>query len=199
MTDIDDKSAHFPWMTIKIGVPGPLCPLLCVCHESKLEYKKVKKNRLSRFPREMIRIWKTCIQGSVDEYKELGKLCSYQLYLWPPHYPGNSWVLVGTYPGIYRILCPHRPWSYPRLMQGDISFKRAGSIIPGCPHMPGLWQKVPGDGAGTYLGIYKRNVPHSPRQYPGARAVPWMSQSTKLNPQASSCLSLGSGGWGYNR
>ena len=37
--------------------------------------------------------------------------------------------------------------------------------------------------AGTYRGIYKKNVPRSPGQYPGLYLK--TSQSTKLNPWAS--------------
>ena len=48
-----------------------------------------------------------------------------------PYHPGNSQVLGGTYPGIYRILCPCKPRPYPRLMQGDISSKGPEIIYPG--------------------------------------------------------------------
>ena len=77
-----------------------------------------------------------------------------------PDYPGNSGDLAGTYPGIYRILCPHRPGTYPGDMQGDISIKRAGNLL----YAEILTKGTQGYRAGTYPGIYKQNVPRSPGQ-----------------------------------
>ena len=64
-----------------------------------------------------------------------------------PHYPGNSRVVAGTYLEIYRILCPYRPGTYPGLMQGDISFKRARiypGVYSGCPKKYSRLCWVPG-------------------------------------------------------
>ena len=84
-----------------------------------------------------------------------------------PHYPGNSRVQTGTYPEIYRILCPGRPVTYPGLTRGDISFDRAGNLLPRMSAYAGTLTKgARGYGVGTYPGIYKKNVPHSPGQYP---------------------------------
>ena len=47
-----------------------------------------------------------------------------------PHYLGISRDLAGTNPGISRILCPRRPGTYPGLMRGDISLKRAWNLLP---------------------------------------------------------------------
>ena len=47
-----------------------------------------------------------------------------------PHYPGNNQDLVGTYQGIYRILCPHRPGTYTGLKWEDTLVKRGGNILP---------------------------------------------------------------------
>ena len=60
-----------------------------------------------------------------------------------PHYPGYSWVLAGTYPGIYRILCPCRPGTYLRPMRRDIFFKRTTSQLPCDVHICRDWPKVP--------------------------------------------------------
>ena len=101
-----------------------------------------------------------------------------------PHYPGNSGDLVGTYPGIYRILCPRRPGTYPGLTRGDISIKRAGNLLPRDVHICRdsdqrglqLWGgDLPGD-------LQEKRPPQS-RAVPGA--VPWTSQRTKLNPRVS--------------
>ena len=90
----------------------------------------------------------------------------------PPHYPGNSQDLVGTYLGVYRILCPRRPGTYPGFTRGDISVKRAGNLLPRVVHIcqdsdqrhPGLWggdlpgdlqEKCPRQYPGLYLGHHK--------------------------------------------
>ena len=78
----------------------------------------------------------------------------------PAPHPGNSWVLAETYPEIYRILCPHRPSTYPELM-GEI-FPSEGADI----YYLGM-SALRGYGAGTYLGIYMKNFPRSPGQYQG--------------------------------
>ena len=65
----------------------------------------------------------------------------------PPHYLDNSRDLAGTYPGIYRILCPRRPGIYPRLTLGDLSVKMARNLLPRDVHIcldsdqrhPWLW------------------------------------------------------------
>ena len=101
-----------------------------------------------------------------------------------PHYLGNSRDLAGTYLGIYRILCPHRPSTYPGLMRGDLSVKRARNLLPRDVHIcrdsdqrrPGLW-------GGDLPGALQEKCPPQSRAVTGA--VPWTSQSTKLNPRAS--------------
>ena len=55
-----------------------------------------------------------------------------------PSYLGNSRDLAGTYLGIYRILYPRRPGTYPGLMQGDISLKRVWNLPWDVLSMPGL-------------------------------------------------------------
>ena len=84
-----------------------------------------------------------------------------------PHYPGSNRVLAGTYPGIYRILCSRRPRTYLGLMRGDVSFKRAGNLPGVSAHARTLTNGAWGYGAGTYVGIYKKNVSRSPGEYPG--------------------------------
>ena len=101
-----------------------------------------------------------------------------------PHYLGNSGDLAGTYPGIYRILCPRRPGTYPGLMRGDISVKKARNLLLRDVHIcqdsdqrcPGLW-------GGDLPGDLQEKCPPQSRAVP--EAVPWISQSTKLNPLAS--------------
>ena len=79
-----------------------------------------------------------------------------------PNYPGSSGVLAGTYLGIYRMLCPHRPGTY-GLMREDISFQRARKypgIYSGMSAYAGTLTKgARGYGAGTYPGIYKKMCP----------------------------------------
>ena len=92
-----------------------------------------------------------------------------------PHHPGNSRVLAATYPGIYRILCPHRPGTFPRLMRGDISFKTSRYLLPRdvciCKNIDqrflGLW----GGDLPEYL---QEKCPPQSRAVSGA--VPWTSQ-----------------------
>ena len=101
----------------------------------------------------------------------LYNLCSYQLCPQPPTAQAIAEIQRGLNPPIYRILCPCRPGTYPGL-----------EIYPGISAY--AWFKgARGYGAGTYLGIYMNNVPHSPGEYLGC--VAWMLQSTKLNPWAS--------------
>ena len=106
-------------------------------------------------------------------------VCGYQLYPCPPpHSLGNSGDLVGTYPGIYRILCPCRPGTYPGLTRGDISFNGAGNLLP--------WSIYAGPlikGARDLPGGLQEICPPQSQAVPGG--VPWTSQSTKLNPLAS--------------
>ena len=113
------------------------------------------------------------------------------------HYPGNSRDLVRTYLGISTILCPCRTGTYPGLMRGDISVKRDGNLLPPNVHIcqnsvqrrSGLWGRdLPGD--------LQEKFPPKSWAVPGA--VPWTSQSTKLNPLASPRYFLAVGGWGYN-
>ena len=137
-----------------------------------------------------------------------------------PHYPGNSGDLAGTYLGIYRILCPRRPGTYPGLMQGDISVKRAGNILPRDVHTcqdsdqrrPGLWDR-------DILRDLQEKFPLQSRQYTGlyikhhkvqtapcaawrtdiwiAKSLPELSSGeTKIESPGKSLLSPGSGGPG---
>ena len=104
-----------------------------------------------------------------------------------PHYPGNSGDLAGTYAGIYRILCPRRPGTYPGLMRGDIFVKRAGNLLSRDVHIylgrgptrvfsRKMCPAVPGSTLGCTLDITKY----------------------KIESQGKSPLSPGSGGWGYH-
>ena len=116
-----------------------------------------------------------------------------------PHYPGNSGDLAGTHPWIYRILCPRRPRTYPGLMRGDLSVKRASSrnLLPRNVNI--CWdsdQRRPGLWGGDLPGDLQEKCPPQSRAVPGA--VPWTSQSTKLNPRASPHYPKVVGGWGNN-
>ena len=114
-----------------------------------------------------------------------------------PHYSGNSRDLAGTYPGIYRILCPRRRGTYPRLMREDVSVKRAGNLLPRdvciCRDSD---QRHPGYGAGPYPGIYKKNV--SPTVLHSTRGCSLDITKYKIESPGKSPLSPGSGGRGYN-
>ena len=111
-------------------------------------------------------------------FLHLQTLCSYQLY---PR-PLTTQVIVG----IYRILCPRRSGTYPGLMQGNISIKRAGNLLHRVVNIcqysdqrrPGSW------GRETDLPMdLQEKCPPQSRAI--TRTVPWTSQSTKLNPWAS--------------
>ena len=106
-----------------------------------------------------------------------------------PHYPGNSRVLAGTFPGIYRILCPRRPGTYPGLMRGNNSFKRARNLPLDVRISQDSNQRCPGLWGGTYPGICKKNIPLSPEQYPGLYLGHHKFESPGKSP-----LSPGSGG-----
>ena len=71
-----------------------------------------------------------------------------------PLYPGSSQVLAGTYPGIYRILCPP-PDAGPTLgLCGEIfPSKWADIYYPGMyAYAKTLTNGAQGYGAGTYPG-----------------------------------------------
>ena len=113
-----------------------------------------------------------------------------------PHYPSNSGDLAETYPGIYRTLCPRRG-TYLGLTRGDISIKMAGNLLPQDVHIcwdsdkrrPGLW-------GGVLPEDLQEKCPPQSRAVPGA--VPWTSQSTKLNSRANPRYPWIVGGQGYN-
>ena len=92
-----------------------------------------------------------------------------------PHYKDNSGDLVGTYPGIYRILCPRRLGTYPGLICGEIFWSKGLEI-----YYPGMSTY-----ARTLLcgGDLPRDLQE--KCAPQSQAVPWTSQSTKFNPWAS--------------
>ena len=114
-----------------------------------------------------------------------------------PHYPGNSHVRAGTYPGIYRILCPHRPRTYPGLMRGDIYIKKADNLLSldvsicqdSDQRCPGLW-------GGELRGDLQEKCPRSSGYYPGLYLGYHKVQ--KFNPRASPryCRVVGVGGSG---
>ena len=84
-----------------------------------------------------------------------------------PYYLGNSGDLAGTYPGIYRILCPRRPGNYLGLTWGDISIKRAGNLLPRDVH-------ICRDSDQRYLGLWGGDLPRDLQEKfpPQSRAVP---------------------------
>ena len=73
-----------------------------------------------------------------------------------PHYPGNSRVIAGTYPGIYRILCPRRPRDLPQAYAGTYPLKRAGNL-PWDVHIY-LTKGARSYGAGTYTQGFTRKM-----------------------------------------
>ena len=112
-----------------------------------------------------------------------------------PHYPGNSQDLAGTYPRIYRILCPRRPG--PTLgLCGEIFLSKGSEIYyPGMSTYAGtLIKGARGYGAGTYRGIYK-----NPPAVPGCtRSCTLDITKYKIESPGKSPLSPGSGGLDYN-
>ena len=96
----------------------------------------------------------------------------------------------------WTLLCPRRPETYPGLMRGNNSFKRARNLPQDLPRNVRIWwdsdQRCPGLWGGTYQGIYKKKVP----------AVSDVTKYNKvqIESQGKSPLSPGSGrgGWGYN-
>ena len=105
----------------------------------------------------MTQVWFSVKQGIFGHH---GHVLSYNAVIKcipGPHYPGNSRGLAGTYLGIYRILCPRRPGTYPGLMRGDISVKRAGNLLP--RDVETLTKGARGYGAGTYPGDLQEKCP----------------------------------------
>ena len=75
-------------------------------------------------------------------------------------------------------------------MHGDNSVKKVEIYYPGMSAYAGTLTKgAGGNGAGTYSGIYKKNVPRSSGQYPGLYL-------NKIESPGKSPLSPGSGGPG---
>ena len=103
-----------------------------------------------------------------------------------PHYPGNCRDLNGG----FTEFCVPRPGTYPGVMRGDISIKRAGNLQPGMStyadsdqRHPGLWgftrktsPAVLGSTRGCTLDITKYLNPWASPRYPrvvGDRGYNW--------------------------
>ena len=101
-----------------------------------------------------------------------------------PHYPGNSRVLAGTYPAYSQFIVSPQTRNLPRAYAGRYFLQKVQKSALGWSHMqiysdqrcPGLW-------GGDLPGDLQEKCPLQSRAVPGA--VPWTSQSTKLNPRAS--------------
>ena len=95
-------------------------------------------------------------------------------------------IQQGLTPGFTEYCVPADPGPtvYPGLMWGDISVKRAGNLLPLDVHMcQGSDQRCPGLLDGDLPRDLQEKCPLQSWAVP--RAVPWTSQSTKLNPRAS--------------
>ena len=112
-----------------------------------------------------------------------------------PPYPGNSRDLAGALPRDLQNMWPRRPGSYPGLMRGDISVKRAGSLL-----LQDV--RICQDSDQRHQGLWGGDLPRdlqekcSLQSWEIPRSVPWTSQSTKLNLQASPPYPRGSAGSG---
>ena len=102
-----------------------------------------------------------------------------------PHYLRNSGDLVGTY-------LRNRPGTYPGLVRGDISVKRAENLLLQdvriCRDSDKGAQVM---GQGPTRGFTRKMYPAVPGSI---QAVPWTSKKYKIESPGKSPLSPGSGG-----
>ena len=95
-----------------------------------------------------------------------------------PHYPGNSGLLAGTYLGDLQNIVFLQTWDLPQGYAGRYFIQKGQKYYPG-----------------SKMSKNVKNVTLQSRAVPGA--IPWMSQSTKLNPGASPRYPRLVGGRGY--
>ena len=99
-------------------------------------------------------------------------LCGYQLYPLPSlpgQQPGSSRDLPEDLQNIVSLQTRDLAWAYARRYLLLQDWKSTPGFTPGqmSAYAGILTKGAQGYGAGTYPRIYKKNVPRSPRQYPG--------------------------------